>query len=79
MHYVYHIQSLSQPDKHYTGFSSDLKQRIKSHNEGSCDYTRTNRPWKLIWYSAFEDEQKARSFEKYLNSGSGHAFAQKRL
>ena len=79
MHYVYHIQSLSYPEKHHTGFSSDLKQRIKSRNEGSCDYTRPYRPWKLLWHSAFEEEQKARDFEKYLKSGSGHAFAKKRL
>jgi hypothetical protein len=30
-------------------------------------------------YVAFSDEQKAEAFERYLKSGSGHAFATKRL
>ncbi|WP_425609285.1 hypothetical protein [Thalassobacterium maritimum] len=33
----------------------------------------------MVWYSAFDCEAKARAFEKYLKSGSGVAFAQKRL
>jgi putative endonuclease len=30
-------------------------------------------------YVAFSDIEKARAFERYLKSGSGHAFAKKRL
>jgi len=33
----------------------------------------------VIWYAAFETEEKARAFEKYLKSGSGAAFAKKRF
>jgi hypothetical protein len=33
----------------------------------------------LITCVAFSDEQKAEIFERYLKSGSGHAFANKRL
>jgi hypothetical protein len=36
-------------------------------------------PWKLVTYVAFSDIEKARAFERYLKSGSGHAFAKKRL
>ncbi len=36
-------------------------------------------PWKLVTYIAFSDERKAETFERYLKSGSGHAFAKKRL
>jgi putative endonuclease len=38
-----------------------------------------NAPWRLVTYVAFSDEQKAESFERYLKSGSGHAFVRKRL
>jgi predicted GIY-YIG superfamily endonuclease len=37
------------------------------------------RPLKLVFYSGFEDKYKAIEFEKYLKSGSGRAFTQKRL
>ena len=36
-------------------------------------------PVKLNTYIAFYDKYKAFEFEKYLKSGSGRAFAQKRL
>ena len=77
MHYVYLLQSESFVDQRYVGMASDLKRRLSDHNSG----TRTSKfvPWKLVTYVAFSDEQKARTFEHYLKSGSGHAFAKKRL
>jgi len=36
-------------------------------------------PWKLVWYGAFETEKEAKDFERYLKTGSGKAFAYKRL
>ena len=79
MHYVYRIRSIPYPEREYTGFTFDLKARLRHHNNGCCDYTRPFRPWKVIWYSGFETEEKARAFERYLKSGSGSAFAKKRL
>jgi putative endonuclease len=48
---------------------------VGSISGGSDGYA----PWRLVTYVAFSDEQKAESFERYLKSGSGHAFARKRL
>jgi len=33
----------------------------------------------VVTYVAFSDKQKANVFERYLKSGSGHAFASQRL
>lgn len=41
--------------------------------------TRPHIPWRLVWYGAFEIEKQAKDFELYLKSGSGKAFAYKRL
>lgn len=41
--------------------------------------TKAHMPWKLIWYGAFDSEKQARDFELYLKTGSGKAFAYKRL
>lgn len=79
MHYVYRIQSQSHPTKGYTGFTSDLKKRIQAHNEGNNTSTAPYRPWKLAFYCAFEEKEKALDFERYLKSGSGKAFSNKRL
>jgi predicted GIY-YIG superfamily endonuclease len=63
----------------YVGMASDLKRRLSDHNSGKSSHTSKFVPWKLVTYIAFSDEQKARMFELYLKSGSGHAFAKKRL
>jgi putative endonuclease len=52
---------------------------VKAHNAGESPHTSKFRPWRLKAYFAFEDETKARSFEAYLKSGSGNAFANKRF
>ena len=79
MFYVYLLRSESAPDQRYTGFTRDLKARLKFHNEGASRHTSKYRPWRVVTYFAFTDEQKARAFEHYLKSGSGAAFADKRL
>lgn len=79
MYYVYLIASESDPTKRYTGFTHDLKERLAIHNEGRSAHTAKYRPWSLVTYIAFSDEDKAIAFEKYLKSGSGRAFANKRL
>jgi putative endonuclease len=79
MHYVYLLQSESFVDQRYVGMASDLKRRLSDHNSRKSPHTSKFVPWKLVTYVAFSDEQKARTFERYLKSGSGHAFARKRL
>jgi putative endonuclease len=79
MKYVYLIQSILYPDRKYIGVTQDLKTRLKSHNEGQSPHTSNFKPWKLVTYIAFSNESKAVAFEKYLKSGSGRAFANKRL
>jgi len=78
VYYVYLIESLSNC-RRYVGLTTDLKQRIREHNAGESTHTSSFRPWKLRTYVAFENQSKAEAFEHYLKSGSGHAFAKKRL
>ncbi len=77
MHYVYILQLKDKT--YYHGFSDDLKQRIKDHQSGTVSSTKNLRPFKIVFYSAFESKNKALEFEKYLKSSSGFAFRNKRL
>jgi putative endonuclease len=79
MYYVYMLRSLSHAGQRYVGFTADLKKRLKDHNGGNSVHTAKYMPWDLVTYMAFADEGKARAFEHYLKSGSGKAFANKRL
>jgi putative endonuclease len=79
MYHVYIIKSLNSPEKIYVGRTSNLNQRLSDHNYGTTAHTAKNTPWELITYISFKDEGKALAFEKYLKSGSGRAFRDKRL
>jgi putative endonuclease len=74
MHYVYLLKSESHPKQPYVGSTGDLRQRLKDHNEGRSPHTAKFRPWILVAYFAFVQEETAIAFEKYLKSGSGRAF-----
>ena len=64
---------------YYSGFTDDLKRRVKEHSEGKVHTTSINLPIKLVWYGCFMDKKKASDFEKYLKSSSGFSFRNKRL
>ncbi|EKD85330.1 MAG: excinuclease ABC subunit C, partial [uncultured bacterium] len=78
MYYVYILKS-SKSGILYYGYSLDLRKRLKEHNDGRSEFTRPHTPWQLVWYCAFPREKQAKDFELYLKSGSGKAFAKKRL
>jgi predicted GIY-YIG superfamily endonuclease len=57
--------------------TADLRQRLADHNTGKCPHTSMLLPWKIKLYVAFETIEQAQTFEQYLKSGSGHAFAKR--
>ncbi len=61
------------------GYTTNLKQRLETHNSGGSVHTAKYRPWKIEMYMVFSDQAKAKKFEQYLKSQSGRAFAQKRF
>ena len=79
MYHVYIIQSLNFPNRFYTGYTEDVKKRLRSHNHGQDVYTNKYKPWEIKTIISFNDRQKALDFERYLKSPSGRAFAKKRL
>ncbi len=78
MYYSYILLS-SKSHIFYYGYTSDLKNRFKLHNSSKVFSTKPHTPWNLVWYGAFNTEKEAKDFELYLKSGSGKAFAYKRL
>jgi putative endonuclease len=76
---VYLLQSLSDPKQHYIGSSVDFRRRVAEHNTGQSPHTAKFRPWKPVVVIRFEDDRAAGRFERYLKSGSGHAFAKRHL
>ena len=74
---VYVLESERDPDRHYAGITGDLAKRLEAHNNGHNYHTAGNRPWRVLVSLDFRTERAARSFERYLKSASGRAFAKK--
>jgi putative endonuclease len=77
--YVYLLESVANPARRYVGITADLRKRLDQHNSGKYGHTSKFAPWRLATYVTFSNSEKAEAFERYLKSGSGHAFARKRL
>lgn len=77
MWYVYFL-NLSNGDV-YVGSTNDLKRRLQRHRSGQVTSTKAYLPVELRSYVAVATERTARDLERYFKSGSGKAFANKRL
>ncbi len=65
---VYILYSIDH-DKCYTGFTSNLVERLKSHNALGNGWTKSFRPWIVIYCEYFDAKQDAAAREKQLKSG----------
>ena len=59
MRYVYLLRSINEPSQTYVGLTSDLRNRIRAHNQGLSPHTAKFRPWRIVTYIAFSEEEKA--------------------
>ncbi len=53
MYCVYVLQSESNKDKIYVGYTDDLKRRLAEHNSGKNYSTRNNAPYRIVYYEAY--------------------------
>lgn len=44
MHYVYLLRSVEHTDQTYVGYTTDLRQRLETHNAGGSIHTAKFRP-----------------------------------
>ncbi len=72
--YTVYVLLSEKHNIHYTGFSSDVVTRLKSHNIFGKGWTARYRPWKLIFTKDFETKQEAMIYEKWLKTGVGRDF-----
>jgi putative endonuclease len=77
---MWHVYLLKcNDDTIYTGCTSNLEERLKRHRNGEVNYTKSRLPVEVVTYITFTEKHKAYNFEKYLKSGSGKAFSNKRF
>ena len=77
MYYVYMLRNKN--GKTYTGYTSDLKARISSHNNGENTSTRGHM-WELIYYEAYKSKKDAVNRELSLKkSGQARRWLKERI
>jgi len=77
-YYVYVLRSVKSC-KWYTGYTEDLRKRLKEHNDGKSKYTKGRGPFEIIHYEAYRSKTDARSRENQLKSGQGRAYLKQRI
>ncbi len=55
----------------YTGYTSDLVQRVGQHNHGIAKSTKNRGLWELVYREEFKTRVEAMRREKYLKTGRG--------
>ena len=78
MYHVYVPQSLKNGNL-YVGFTTDLENRLKHHNAGRVDSTKSRIPLELIYYEACINQKDALHREKYLKTAYGKRYLKSRL
>jgi predicted GIY-YIG superfamily endonuclease len=74
---VYILRSEREPLRHYVGITNDIRGRVEWHNRRPTGHTVMHQPWSLVVTIEFPSQEEAVRFEKYLESGSGRAFAKR--
>ena len=78
MFYVYILRS-ERDSAFYIGFSTNLRARLRQHQDGESFATKSRDPWKLIYYEAYTEREDAEGREKFLKSGAGRRFLRAQL
>ncbi|MEO1052069.1 MAG: GIY-YIG nuclease family protein [Bacteroidota bacterium] len=79
MYFVYILYS-QEFDKIYVGYTSNLEERIRSHNElATKGWTIRFRPWLVVYTEEYPTKKEALIREKQLKSSRGRHFIRNKI
>ena len=71
MYYVYVLKSIKNNKRYIGSTSFQPEERCKQHNAGSNQWTKSNRPFILMYQESYTTNTEARKRENFLKSGVG--------
>jgi putative endonuclease len=77
-YYIYILQS-EKDGLFYTGYTNDLRERLKLHNEGKVNSTKNRMPFKLVYFEGSLNQHDATHREKYLKTSWGKRYIKERI
>lgn len=66
-------------NKFYVGLTTNLTERLRTHNAGKVTSTKAYKPWMMIYNESYPTLEAARNREKYLKSAAGRRWRQNNL
>ncbi|GBD87961.1 GIY-YIG nuclease superfamily protein [bacterium BMS3Abin03] len=77
-YYTYVLQS-EKDNQFYVGYTSNLGNRLREHNQGKVSSTKNRIPMKLVYCEVCFNQQDATHREKYLKTSWGKRYIKNRL
>jgi putative endonuclease len=76
IYYTYVVKS-EKDNSYYIGYTQDIIKRLEYHNKGKSRFTKSRRPYKLVFKKEFETRKKAMNYEMYLKSLKKRSYLEK--
>ncbi len=76
--YIYILHS-EKDGMLYTGYTNDLRERLKMHNDGKVESTKNRVPLRLVYFEGCLNQQDATHREKYLKTAWGKRYLKERI
>ena len=71
---TYRVYVLRNPEgRNYIGVTEDVPRRVRQHNAGVSNWTKSRGPWELCWQSCESSLSAARALENLLKRQKGGA------
>ena len=68
MKYFVYILKSKQDGSLYTGYTTNIQERLKTHNSGKVISTKSKIPYKIVYFETLMGLTEALAREKYLKS-----------
>ena len=79
MYYYIYVLESEKDGEFYTGYTKDLRNRLKQHNNGEVHSTKNRKPLKLVYFEGCLNQQDATHREKYLKTSWGKRYIKNRI
>ena len=70
MYYVYVLKSQFD-GKLYVGYTTNLRNRLREHQDGEVISTKPRRPFEIIFYEGYKNKEDAKRRERYFKTSKG--------
>jgi putative endonuclease len=72
-HFVYILKS-QKDGSYYTGSTQDVVDRLKRHNQGRSKFTKSKRPWDLVYAEEYLDRSAATKREREIKNRRSRSY-----